>query len=78
MSDLLVRNLDAALLRRLKQKASDHHRSLQGEIHAVLEQHAGWMSLAETRRRAAALQRRFRGRDFGDSTVDIRADRDRL
>lgn len=77
MADLLVRNLDQGILERLKKKAREHNRSLQGEIHSVLEQHARRMSLAETQRRAEALQKRFRGRDYGDSTDDIRADRDR-
>jgi plasmid stability protein len=36
MKGLLVRNLDEGILERLKQRARARHRSLQGEIHAIL------------------------------------------
>jgi plasmid stability protein len=36
MKGLLVRNLDEGILERLKRRARARHRSLQGEIHAIL------------------------------------------
>jgi plasmid stability protein len=36
MRGLLVRNLDEGILERLKQRARARHRSLQGEVHAIL------------------------------------------
>lgn len=40
MKGLLVRNLDEGILERLKRRARARHRSLQGEIHAILEEAA--------------------------------------
>ena len=37
MSDVLIRDLDEGVLKQLKAAAKAHGRSLQAEIHAVLE-----------------------------------------
>ncbi len=37
MHSILIRNVSPATLRALKQLARSHHRSLQGELHAILE-----------------------------------------
>ena len=37
MSSIQIRNLDATVLEALKRRAKRHHRSLQGELHAILE-----------------------------------------
>ena len=37
MAQILVRDLDEALVARLKERAQQNHRSLQGEVKAILE-----------------------------------------
>jgi plasmid stability protein len=75
MANLLIRDLDHDLLRRLKAAAKAHGRSLQAEIHDAL-QRAGTRSLAETRRVSARWMKRLGDRKLSDSTTLIRADRD--
>ena len=75
MPDLLVRNLDEAVLAQLKAAATAHGRSLQAEIHAVLRQ-AGARRLAETRRLSAGWVKRLRASAHSDSAALIRDDRD--
>ena len=40
MSSILIRELAPQTLRSLKRLAQSHHRSLQGELHAILERAA--------------------------------------
>lgn len=49
MPNLIVRNLDEALVRKLKQRAAAHSRSAEAEHHAILE-----ATLAPTRRQTLA------------------------
>jgi plasmid stability protein len=49
MPSLIVRNLDEALVRKLKQRAADHARSAEAEHRAILE-----AALSPTRRRSLA------------------------
>jgi plasmid stability protein len=49
MSNLIVRNLDEALVRKLKQRAAAHARSAEAEHRAILE-----AALAPTRRKSLA------------------------
>ena len=75
MAQILVRGLDDALLARLKERASLNHRSLQGEVKAILEEAA-----PPTASKAEALaifdkwQRYWeeKGRTFSDSAEIIR------
>ena len=75
MANLLIRDLDDELVKRLKAAAKAHGRSLQAEIHAALER-AGTRSMAETRRVSARWIKRLEGRAFADSARLIRDDRD--
>ena len=75
MANLLIRDLDDDLVRRLKAAAKAHGRSLQAEIHDAL-QRAGTRSLAETRRVSARWIKRLGDRKLSDSTTLIREDRD--
>ncbi len=75
MANLLIRDLDDDLLKQLKAAAKAHGRSLQAEIHDVL-QRAGTRSLAETRRLSARWIKRLGDRTLLDSTTLIREDRD--
>src|SRR3989339_820484 len=52
MAQLLVRNLDEALVRRIKKAAAAHHRSVAGEVRVVLDR-----SFAAPAQRAKALAR---------------------
>jgi plasmid stability protein len=75
MSQLLVRDLDPAVVERLKQRAKRHRRSLQGEAKAILE--AAVLSLDGARKLAAQWHRHLEGAIAGDSAELIREDRDR-
>lgn len=76
MPHILVRDLDEATLKRLKARAKQHGRSLQGEVKVILEQ-ATPLSVKEAREVAEEWQRQLRGRKFSDSARLIRADRGR-
>ena len=76
MATLLVRDLDADVLKQLKAAAKAHGRSLQAEIHDVLHR-ATTRNLAETRRLSARWLKRLRNSSPSDSSVMIREDRDR-
>jgi len=76
MSQLLVRDLDPTVVERLKQRAKQHGRSLQGEAKAILEA-ASLLSIEEARRMAAAWRERLSGTMVTDSATLLREDRDR-
>ena len=75
MANVLVRDLDDEVLKQLKAAAKAHGRSLQAEIHDVLER-ASTRSLAETRRLSAQWLKRLRHSTQADSVAPIREDRD--
>jgi plasmid stability protein len=75
MANVLVRDLDDDVLRQLKAAAKAHGRSLQAEIHDVL-QRASTLNLAETRRLSARWLKRLRQSSQSDSTAMTREDRD--
>ena len=75
MADVLVRDLDDAVLKQLKAAAKAHGRSLQAEIHAVLE-NASVRGLAETRRVSGRWLKRLKMASHADSAALIREDRD--
>jgi antitoxin FitA len=76
VANLLVRDLDDEIVRRLKASAKAHGRSLQAEIHEVLR-NATARRLAETRRLSARWLKHLRGSTQTDSAALIREDRDR-
>ena len=75
MANVLVRDLDNDVLKQLKAAAKAHGRSLQAEIHDVLER-ASTRNLAATRRLSAQWLKRLRQSSQSDSALMIRADRD--
>jgi antitoxin FitA len=77
MASVLVRDLDPAVIDRLKARAQEHGRSLQKELKAVLEQAAAQGTWAEARSSIERVRKRFAGREFSDSTELIREERDR-
>jgi plasmid stability protein len=76
MAQILIRRLDAALVRRLKRRARQQGRSLESEARAILEQ-AAQVDAAAARKLADRIRRSLRPRKFGDSTALVREDRDR-
>ena len=76
MAQLLVRDLDPAVVARLKDKARQNHRSLQGEVKAILEEAAERATRQEALAMIDQWQRKWGDRVFSDSTQMIREDRD--
>ena len=75
MPSLSIKNVPEELVERLRVRAKGHHRSLQGEIMAILEE----ATLAPTSLTVRELGERMRGlglRTGDDSTTWIREDRD--
>lgn len=76
MAQILVRNLDDALVDRLKKRARERHRSLENEVRHILVE-AMALDVADFRRRSQALRDRLGGRTFSDPAELIAADRAR-
>ena len=78
MAQILVRGLDDALVARLKDRARQSHRSLQGEVRAILEEVAPLATPAEVVAIGEKWQRHWeeRGKTFSDSAETIRKMRD--
>ena len=76
MADILVRDLNPAVLKQLKALAKQHGRSLQKEVKQILEETVPLAPQA-ARSLAETWQRRLRGRRFRDSAELLREDRDR-
>ena len=76
MANVLVRDLDAEVLKHLKAAAKANGRSLQAEIHDVLEK-ATSRNLAGTRRLSARWLKRLQRSAQSDSAALLREDRDR-
>ena len=78
MPQLLVRNLDGKLVKRLKARAKAHGRSLQGEVKEILELEAARLTPAEALEVSQKWHEYFRrsGRTFSDSAELIRKARE--
>jgi plasmid stability protein len=77
MGQVLVRGLEDAVIERLKKRAESHHRSLEGELRAILDQASQQVDLATARELADRIRRKLEGRPHSDSADLIREDRDR-
>ena len=76
MPSILIRNIDAGSLRRLKDLAKSRGRSLQSEARMALERAAG----ADQERVAEMIEqwkKEFGGRNIRGTVEDIREDRHR-
>ena len=74
MAQVLIRDLDDGTLKRLKKRAVDNHRSLQGELRAIVTQTVEPEKFSEeTLKRLKARSPRA---PYGDSAALIREDRD--
>jgi plasmid stability protein len=76
MSQLLVRDLDPAVVERLKERARRHGRSLQREAKTILEA-ATTLTIEEARQMAAQWRQRLGGAPATDSANLLREDRER-
>jgi len=76
MGQVLVRNLHAQVVRKLKLRARQHRRSLQEELKEILE-HAARQNPADVQAKVNQVRKMFAGRRFTDSSELIRRDRAR-
>jgi antitoxin FitA len=76
MAQLLVRNLDEAVVTRLKAQARRHGRSLQAEVQGILER-ASRIDYERAVKAADRIRRRIGRRQQTDSVDLIREDRER-
>ncbi len=76
MGQVTIRNLDDDLIERVKVRARLHHRSLEGELRAIVAQAVAPAS-RELLARVEQICKGLSGRWQGDSTALIREDRDR-
>ena len=76
MARILIRDLDDETVKRLKERARRHGRSLQGEAKLILT-HAAGMSFRDARKLAQQWHKKLAGRKLPDTTDLIRQDRQR-
>ena len=76
MAQVLVRDLPAEVVERLKKRAAVHGRSLQMELKQVLLDAAG-TDLARARRRASSVRKQILARAHSDSARLVAEDRRR-
>ncbi|MFQ6018914.1 MAG: Arc family DNA-binding protein [Kiloniellaceae bacterium] len=77
MANLTIRNLDDAVVEKLKARAKAHHRSLEAELRALLSEAASRPSREEFRKRAERIAAMTPDAEQTDSTKIIREFRDR-
>jgi plasmid stability protein len=76
MAQVVIRNLDDAVIRRLKSRAARKGVSLERELKTILTE-AARADRTGFDERAAAFRRKLTGRRHSDSTVLTGKDRDR-
>ena len=72
MGQVLVRGLEHAVIERLKKRAENHHRSLEAELRAILDQASHQVDLATARELADRIRLKREGRPHSDSPDLIR------
>ena len=76
MAQVLVRNLGKATVESLKRRARSHGRSLQAELHDILER-AARTDIADARHAAEKIRRKLSDREHSDSAQLVGEDRSR-
>jgi plasmid stability protein len=76
MAQIIVRNLDDAVVDRLKARARTNDRSLEAEVRLILEQ-SSRVDTVQARQIVMERRKKLQGREFVDSLELIREDRDR-
>lgn len=77
MSQLLIRNVKTETIKRLKKRARQHHRSLQGELQFIVEAAASTITQEEMKEMSQGWQKRLKSHSFTDSVTMLREDRSR-
>ena len=77
MAQILIRDLDDDVVATLKARAKANHRSLQGEVKALLVEKAHAKSMSQIREDLRRFRSSFGKKKFSDSARLIRADRER-
>jgi len=76
MARILVRDLDDETVKRLKDRARRHGRSLEGEARLILT-HAAGITFDDAQKLARQWHKKLAGRELPHSTQLIREDRRR-
>lgn len=76
MPGLLVRDVEIEIIEKLKKRAKQNGRSLQGEVRSIIVGVIEDDPLSDDET-ASAIKRSLRGREFSDSAVLLREDRNR-
>jgi plasmid stability protein len=76
MADVLIRDLDEKILKRLKRRAARNGRSLQAELKAIVERGA-MVDVIDARALAARIREELSDREQSDSAESIAEDRRR-
>lgn len=74
MAQILIRDLDAKLVQRLKEQAQENGRSLQAEAKEILKRGAR-MNRKEIQKALCRIRKATKGRVFSDSVELLREDR---
>lgn len=77
MAQILIRDLDEDIVAALKKRAKANHRSLQGEVKALLQEKVGSRSVDAIREELRRFRARLGKKRMSDSGTLIRADRNR-
>jgi plasmid stability protein len=79
MAQILVRNLNQKVVKRLKKLAKAEGRSLQSELKIIIERaaHEPRVDSETALKRIKEIRQRFKGRAFPDTVSLIREDRGR-
>lgn len=76
MPNVLVRDVEVSVLEKLKNRAAENGRSLQAEVHFIINYFVKNEPLSDTEV-ARKIKDALRGREHSDSTKLLREDRDR-
>jgi plasmid stability protein len=76
MAQIIVRNLDDAVVDRLKARARTNERSLEAEVRLILEQSAK-VDMTQAHHIVMERRKKLQGREFIDSIELIHEGRDR-
>ena len=76
MPNILIRDVSLKTVNRLKARAKQHNRSLQGEVKHLVEETVK-TTMEDARLRARKIRSSFGKKTFSDSAELVREDRDR-
>jgi len=76
MANVLIRNLDERIVDKLKRRAARNDRSLQVELHAILERAAS-VDMVGASALAARIRHKLSDRKHSDSAALVASDRKR-